>query len=475
MKRTITIDPVTRIEGHATVFVDQADDGTIESARMVVNELRGFERILVGMQADRMPLVTARICGVCPSAHHLASAKALDAAAGVDPPPAAKLLRELLYMGHFIHSHALSLFVLQGPDLLLGLDCDPARRNIVGLLEAAPEVAKKAIRLRTLGQKINEMVGGRGVHSVTAVAGGISFQITSGRRQTLEKWIDEALTLAIELGSVAMTALLRQLELHPALLTKLSMPSLYMATVKDGKLNLYDGQLLVIDPEGKPIVQFPAERYAEYLSETVFDWSYMKPVHFVDEHRKEHVYRVNTLARLNCVDGIETPKAQEQLEQFRSEYGHPCHSTVMFSYARIIELIYACEKAKMIVSDPAIMGDNRVPVRGFLGRGIGHVEAPRGTLIHDYEIDEKGIVRSANLIVATQHNYAAINRTIHQAAETFLAGKHEDEALINGIEFGIRCYDPCLSCSTHAIGRMPLVVKVTRGGEVVRTARRKGM
>jgi len=214
-RRTLSIDPVTRIEGHARVILDLAEDGSLISAGLVVNELRGFERILVGMEADRMPLVTARICGVCPSAHHLAASKALEAAAGVTPPPAAKLLRELLYMGHFIHSHSLSLFVLQGPDLILGLDADPAIRNVVGVVEAAPEVAKKALRLRTIGQKINEMVGGRGVHPVTSLAGGIAFRLDEEKKRIVSGWVDEALVLGPELIGVARDKLLQQVEAHP--------------------------------------------------------------------------------------------------------------------------------------------------------------------------------------------------------------------------------------------------------------------
>lgn len=470
MKRTITIDPVTRIEGHARVFLNLGESGNLESAGLVVNELRGFERLLVGMEADRMPSVTARICGVCPSAHHLASCKALDNAAGVEPPPAAKLLRELLYMGHFIHSHALSLFVLQGPDLVLGLDAAPAVRNVVGLVAAQPEIAKKALRLRSIGQKINELVGGRGTHPVTAVAGGITFVWDGEKKTLLTEWITEALALVQELAPVARELLLKQLEIHQNLLTDWTHETHYLGTVMDGRINFYDGLLRAMDPRGNVVKEFPAADYEHYLTEKVVDYSYMKEVMLLLEGR-EYPYRVNTLGRINCADEMGTPLADRELALFRKAFGRPCHATVMHIYARLIELIYACERAEEIVHMPQIAGETRVPVKFTAGRGIGHVEAPRGTLVHDYEIDDQGIIRSANLIVATQHNYHCINRSIMQAAQSHVIGK-DDDGLLNAVEFAIRCYDPCLSCATHAVGRMPLEVVLRQGDSTVRQIRR---
>lgn len=470
MTKTIRIDPVTRIEGHAKVFLDLAEDGTLQSAGLVVNELRGFERILVGMEADRMPLITSRICGVCPSAHHLAASKALDAATSVVPPPAAKLLRELLYMGHFIHSHALSLFVLSGPDLVLGLDSDPATRNVVGLIQAVPDVAKKAIRLRSLGQKINEMVGGRGIHPVTSVAGGITFRLDLEKKRILEEWIDEAVDLGIELAGVAKDLLVKQVEKHPDLVSKWDLPTWYMGTVKDGKVNFYDGSLRIVDSSGQIQNEYSTAEYDQYLVERTLEWSYMKPT-YIRDGENLIPYRVNTLGRINCAEGMETELADREFMIFHEQYGQPCHLTVMHIYARVIELIYACENAKKIIHDPDIMGETRVPVKFQEGRGIGHVEAPRGTLFHDYEIDEKGIVRSANLIVATQQNYDAINKSIYQAAETHVIDKGDDE-LLNAIEFAIRCYDPCLSCATHAIGQMPLDIAIRKEKEIIRQVRR---
>lgn len=470
MSRTIAIDPVTRIEGHAKVLVDLNDDGTPKTAGVVVNELRGFERILVGTAADQLPMITARICGVCPSAHHIAACKALDNAAGVEAPPAARLLRELLYMGHLIHSHTLSLFVLQGPDLVMGLDADPAIRNVVGVVQAQPEVAKKALRLRSLGQKINEMVGGRGVHPVTAVAGGITFTLDKEKHATMKGWADEALRLSQELGDVAKSLLLKLIDSAPHLAEAWSLPTWYMGTVRDGKSNFYDGMLRVINSDGNIVREFEIPDYDQYITEIAWDWSYMKPTYMKDDEGL-HAYRVNSLGRINCADSMETPLADRELQAFRSKFGRPCHCTLMLAYGRVIETIYACEKAKLILDDSRIWGDTRVPVKFRGGRGVGHVEAPRGTLIHDYTIDDSGIVRSANLIVATQQNYDAINQSVMQAAQTHLSDPHGD-GLLNAIEFAIRCYDPCLSCATHAVGFMPLEIEIRQNGDIVRQVRR---
>jgi len=467
MTRTITIDPVTRIEGHARVWIDLDDHGRLTGAGLVVNELRGFERILIGMEADHVPLVTSRICGVCPSAHHLAASKALEAAAGVEPPPAACALRELLYLGHFIHSHALSLFVLTGPDLLLGLDADPELRNVVGVVQAAPEAAKKALRLRTLGQKINELIGGRGIHPVNSVVGGVTFVLDAERRRHLTAWVDEANLLVGELVPLARELLLRQVEEHPQLRQDWVLPTWSLGTVREGKINFYDGILRLVDAEGVQQTEFTAAEYEAHLVESVLDSSYMKLVH-IRRGEERHRHRVGPLARINAAEGFETPLADAGLGELRALLGRPCHLTVMQIYARALELLYSCEKARVLLSDPALDGETRVAVKFRGGRGIAHVEAPRGTLIHDYVVDERGIIQAANLLVATQHNCDAINHSIAQAAVSHVVGKADDRQLLNAVEFAIRCYDPCLSCATHAIGRMPLEIGIRRDGEVVR-------
>ena len=470
MTRTLTIDPVTRIEGHARILLECNDAGMVEEAHFCVNELRGFERILVGMEAQTMPQITARICGVCPTAHHLVAAKALDNAAGVEPPIAARLLRELMYMGHMIHSHCLSLFVLTGPDLVFGLDGASATRNIVGMVEAEPDLAKKCLRLRSLGQKINETIGGRGIHPVTAIAGGISFRLTDAQLARLQSLTAEAVTLISELGGKTKMLLVDLLDKNPSLLKILNTPSWYLGTVDHGRLNVYDGVLRAMDETGRIRSEFSAGDYVSLLAERAVQGSYAKEV-FLDIDGAEHMYRVGPLARINVVDGIGTPLADEEFTLFRKNFGRPCHNAVLQIYAKLIELISSCEKALEIAHDPLIRGENRVPARFAGGRGIAHIEAPRGTLIHDYEIDERGIVTKANMIVATQQNTAAINASLKEGAANLL-GDGNDEAILNRLEFIVRCYDPCLACATHAVGRMELDVTITRNGRTVRTLRR---
>ena len=471
MKTTVKIDPVTRIEGHAKVFINLDESGRLENAGLVVNELRGFEKILIGMEADRMPHITARICGVCPTAHHLAASNALDFAAGVSAPPAALLLRELMYLGHIIHSHSLSIFVLQGPDLVLGLDADPGVRNIVGIVQANPELARIALRLRTIGQKINEMVGGRGTHPVTSVAGGIAFTLDQDKKKAIQEWIDEARGLLPAVVPAVKGLLLKALEQHPAMASDWVVPSWGLGTVMDDRVSLIQGKLRLIDETGATRLEFATEEYDKYLLESVVDWSYMKKVH-INLDGGLHEYRVGPMARMNAMRRFGTELADAEYAEFARLGGWPCHTTVFQTYAKLVETIWAIERAGEIINDKAIWGETRVPVSFKGGRGVGHVEAPRGTLIHDYQIDERGIVRAANLIVATQQNYAIINRSIEQSAQSHVIDRPDDRALLNAVEFSIRCYDPCLSCATHAIGRMPMEIAISRGGDRVKTVRR---
>ncbi len=470
MSKTIKIDPVTRIEGHARILLDCDDSGSVSKASFCVNELRGFERILVGMEASTMPQVTARICGVCPTAHHLVAAKALDNAAGVEPPPAAKLLREFMYMGHMIHSHSLSLFVLAGPDLVFGLDGAMATQNIVGMVGAAPELSKKGLRLRSLGQKINETIGGRGIHPVTAIAGGISFKLSDGQFTRLKELTVEAVQLISELAGKTRDLLFALFEKNPLLLAKLNSPSWYLGTVNGGKLNVYDGELRAMDIEGRTKPEFSSVSYKDMLSERAVQNSYAKEV-YLNMDGGEQMYRVGPLARINVADGMETPLAQKAFEAFRKNFPRPCHNAVLQLYAKLIELVYSCEKAQELINNPALRGETRVPANFKGGRGVAHIEAPRGTLIHDYEIDDKGIVRAANMIIATQQNTAAINNSLKEGANNLLESS-SDEAMLNSLEFVVRCYDPCLACSTHAIGKMALDVEITRQGKTIRRVRR---
>lgn len=471
MARTLTLDPVTRIEGHARVLLEMDDADQLKFAGLIVNELRGFERMMVGMEADRMPLIAARVCGVCPVSHALAAVKALEDAFGLEVPPAGVLLRELLCAGQLVNSHALHLFAMAGPDLFFGLDAEPEKRSIVGLVDAMPEVAKKALRLRTLGQRVVEGLGGRGVHPVTVVVGGISFQLDEAQRSQLAKHAAEALALARELMPVARDLVLKALERYPAL-AQLEIPTHYLGTVQGGRMSHYDGVLRLVDPTGKTAVEFEGKDYAQHLVERSLEWTYLKPIYF-RRGGEEVSYRVNSLGRLNVCDSIGTPLAQAELEAFRAAYPRPCHLTVMHHWARMIEILHGCERMVEILADPKVKGPSRAEARVKEGRGVGVVEAPRGTLIHEYRVDAKGIVRAANLLVATQQNYPSINRSIEQAAQSYVAGKGE-KALFNALEFAIRCYDPCLSCATHAVGRMPLEVEIRAPGAAARKLVRSG-
>ncbi|BHH81721.1 Ni/Fe hydrogenase subunit alpha [Desulforhopalus sp. 52FAK] len=471
MTTTIKIDPVTRIEGHARVLLDCDDEGKVDEAHFCVNELRGFERILLGMEAHTLPQVTARICGVCPTAHHLVAAKALDNCAGVEIPEAAKLLRELMYMGHVIHSHALSLFVLAGPDLVFGLGGDSATQNIVGMAEREPELTQKGLRLRTLGQKINEVIGGRGIHPVTAVAGGLSFSLSDGQCKRLQDLSVEALSLVKELFGRTRDLLLGLFDSNPELLSQLNIPTWYMGSVNPGGgLSFYDGTLRVVDDKGVLQKEFQSSEYKDYIVERAVTNSYAKEVYFL-HGGKEHMYRVSNLARFNVIDGIDTPLAHTEFEKFRENFGRPCHNAVIQMYAKLVELMYACEHAVELSSNAAIRGVTRIAAPIKAGRGVAHIEAPRGTLIHDYEIDDKGIVRAANMIIATQQNTAAINASIKEGANS-LPSIDAGSKMLNGIEFIVRCYDPCLACSTHAIGQMGLDIEVRQKGEVVKRIQR---
>ncbi|MGB3225729.1 MAG: Ni/Fe hydrogenase subunit alpha [Desulforhopalus sp.] len=470
MSKTIKIDPVTRVEGHARILLECDDSGAVSKASFCVNELRGFERILVGMEASSMPQITARICGVCPTAHHLVAAKALDNAAGVEPPPAAKLLREFMHMGHMIHSHSLSLFVLAGPDLVFGLNGTAATQNIVGMVNAAPELTKKGLRLRSLGQKINETIGGRGIHPVTAIAGGISFKLSDAQFSRLKELTTETVKLVGELAGQTKKLLFDLLKKYPVLLDNLNSESWYLGTVRNGRHNVYDGELRAMDASGATKPEFSASNYREMMVERAVQNSYAKEV-FLNMDGVENMYRVGPLARLNVADGMETPIAQKEFEVFRKNFSHPCHNAVIQLYAKLIELVYCCEKAREIINNPAIRGETRVPADFKGGHGIAHIEAPRGTLIHDYEIDERGIVTAANMIIATQQNTAAINNSLKEGANNLLK-ETNDEAMLNSLEFVVRCYDPCMACSTHAIGKMALDVEIVHKGKTIRRVRR---
>jgi len=460
MNKKITISPVTRIEGHARVTIFLNDEGKVDEAYLHIDQFRGFEKFSEGRYFAEMPIITPRICGICPVSHHLASAKATDDILGVDIPRPAKLLRELIHMGQIIQSHSMHFFELAGPDLILGWDADPRIRNVAGLIQANPELALKAVKLRKFGQRIIELVAGRRIHPTFAIPGGVNQAFDPKSRDEILKGIDEMISYVEDGISIAT----KYIEDNKEVCDKFaSFPTGYMGLVKDdGSLELYDGKIRFMDKDGNVVKDFKDKYYLKYIGERVEDWSYLKFPYYKPLGWPEGVYRVGPLGRLNVVDKISTPIANEHLKNFKKiNDGKPVEGSLYFHYARLIEAIYGLERTKEILEDPECLSKD-VLLSGKVSNeeGIGVIEAPRGTLIHHYWVDEKGTIEKVNLIVATGHNNWAMSKSVENVAKGFIDGKNLTEGMLNRVEGAIRCYDPCLSCSTHAIGKMPLLIEL---------------
>ena len=467
MGKTITIAPVSRIEGHAKVTIQLDDSGNVEDTFVNVVELRGFEKFCIGRPVEELPRIVTSICGVCPWSHHLASAKANDAVFGVEIPVTGRKLRELCNAVAFTEEHILHFFFLAGPDLVMGPGADYAVRNIIGIAQAHPEIGRKVVRNRHLGAQMLNIISGKSIHPVTAVPGGFSKPLTEGERDLLVPMAGEILEFAQFALSFAKENLFPQFADEIESLGVIETG--FLGTVDDeGTLNLYDGHLRLMKPDGS-YEDFPCERYTDYISEKILPWSYLKFPYAkswgegfsMDLSVPKGIYRTNTLARINVCDKFATPLAQKEFEEFRNKFGRPAQQTLLYNYARLIELLYNAERMVELLNDPEITGENtRIPVQPRAARGIGCVEAPRGTLIHDYETDENGIVTNVNLIVGTTHNNAPINMSVKQAATSLIKNGKYDEEVLNKIEMSIRAYDPCLSCSTHKLDGT-LAVKIS--------------
>lgn len=459
MSRRIVIDPVTRIEGHAKISIDLDDQGQVARARFHVVELRGFEKFCQGRPFWEMPGLTSRICGICPVSHLLASAKAGDAILAVQLPESAVQLRRLMNLAQIAQSHALSFFHLSAPDLLLGLDCPPEQRNLVGLLAADAEFARAGIRLRKFGQDVIEALGGKKVHPAWAVAGGVRHGLEPEARRAILKALPEALATALG-GLERWRQVLPRLEAEREHFGKF--PGLFLGLVDgDGNWEHYDGRLALMDEHGQTTELDPAE-YDQWLDEAVEDWSYLKFPFYRPRGYPAGCYRVGPLARLNVCYRVGTPRADEFLQDLRSREGPVVTSSFFYHEARLIEIVAALEKMEALLADPAGQPE---PWRARAGvnrtRGVGCSEAPRGTLFHDYTVDTNGVLQRVNLLIATGQNNAAMNATLGQIARHFLTDpEHISEGTLNRLEAGIRAFDPCLSCSTHALGQMPLRVQV---------------
>lgn len=460
MNKKITISPVTRIEGHARVTIFLNDEGKVDEAYLHIDQFRGFEKFSEGRYFAEMPIITPRICGICPVSHHLASAKATDDILGVDIPKPAKLLRELIHMGQIIQSHSMHFFELAGPDLILGWDADPRIRNVAGLIQANPELALKAVKLRKFGQRIIELVAGRRIHPTFAIPGGVNQALDPKVRDEILKGIDEMISYVEDGISIAT----KYIEDNKEVCDKFaSFPTGYMGLVKDdGSLELYDGKIRFMDKNGNVVKDFKDKYYLKYIGERVEDWSYLKFPYYKPFGWPEGVYRVGPLGRLNVADKISTPIADEHLKNFKKiNNGKPVEGSLYFHYARLIEAIYGLERTREILEDSECLSKD-VLISGKVSNeeGIGVIEAPRGTLIHHYWVDEKGTIEKVNLIVATGHNNWAMSKSVESVAKEFVNGKNLTEGMLNRVEGAIRCYDPCLSCSTHAIGKMPLLIEL---------------
>src|SRR4030043_1929261 len=463
MGKEIIIQPVTRIEGHAKVTINLDGSGNVADTFVNVIELRGFEKFCIGRPVEELPRIVTSICGVCPWSHHLASAKACDAVFGVEIPSAARKLRELCNSIAFTEEHILHFYFLAGADFVMGPDADYSIRNVIGIAQKFPDIAKKVIRNRHLGARMLEIISGKSIHPVAAVPGGYSKVLTAEERDKVFEMAKEVLEFSKFSIDYAKNNIFPQyIEVVKTLGV---IKTGFLGTVtKDGTLDLYDGVLRMMQADGS-YEDFTYDKYTDYIGEHIEPWTYLKFPYMkkagklsMDLDNPVGVYRTNTLARLNVCDKIRTPLAQKELTKLREKFGRPVQLTLLYHWARLIELLYNAEYAIQLLKDPAITSkDIRIPVKPRAARGIGIVEAPRGTLIHDYETDAQGLVKNVNLIVGTTHNNAPINMSVKRAAIDLIKDGKYDQGLINKIEMCYRAYDPCLSCATHYLDGRPAV------------------
>lgn len=459
--RRVAIDPVSRVEGHGKVTILLDDDNQVHQVRLHIVEFRGFEKFIQGRPYWEAPVMVQRLCGICPVSHHLAASKALDVIVGADTlTPTAEKMRRLMHYGQILQSHALHFFHLSSPDLLFGFDSDVAKRNIVGVAEAHPDTARHGILLRKFGQEIIRYTAGKRIHGTSAVAGGIHKSLTEAERQLLLKDIYQMISWARE--SVQLIK-----KLHEKNATSYNrfgaFTSNFMSLVDhNGAMDLYHGKLRGRDKSGDLLFDgVDYQHYDQLIEEEVKDWSYMKFPFLKSMGRSKGWYRVGPLSRVQNCDSIPTPFAEAERREF-VDYGGimPMHAPLGYHWARMIEMLHAVELIKELLHDDDITGDDLMTSGERRRDGVGVIEAPRGTLIHHYQVDENDLITMCNLIVSTTHNNQAMNEAVRQVARQYLHGHEVTEGLLNHIEIAIRAFDPCLSCATHALGKMPLTVEL---------------
>jgi len=469
MGRTLKISPVSRIEGHAHITLHLDDAGKVTDAKFHLTQFRGFEKFCEGRPFPEMPSITARTCGICPVSHLVASSKACDQLLSVTIPPTGAKLRRLMNLAQLTQSHALSYFHMSSADLLLGMDSDPKQRNVFGLLAVDPQLAKDGIRLRQIGQTIIEMLGGKKIHPSWMVPGGVNEPLSEEKRQTMLGMIPEGLDIAQR----TFASFKKIIGRFPAEIAHFgNFPTLYLSLISPkGGLEHYDGFLRIKDARGAIVEDMvPLDDYERVIGEAVEPFSYMKFPYYLPAGYPQGIYRVGPLARLNNCDFCGTPLADAALEEFRAlQQGQPVSSSFHFHFARMVEILFALERMQEILLDPEILNTRvRARARGNCNEGIGIAEAPRGTLIHHYKIDDDGLITWSNLIIATGHNNLAMNQSVRQVAQHFVDGNQLQEGMLNRVEAVIRCYDPCLSCASHALGQMPLRIELVNStGHVV--------
>ena len=460
MKKKITIEHVTRIEGHAKISIHLNDDGDVQDAQVHVTQVRGFEKFMEGRPFYEMPSLTARTCGICPVSHLIASSKACDQILSVRIPPTAINLRQIINLGQIIQSHALNFFYLSAPDLLLGMDADPAKRNMFGMAEKNPQIVRDGVRLRQFGQQVIERLAGKRIHPSWVVPGGVASPLTLEARDQILTEIPEVLAIIRRTLDAYKNSLNDYMEY---IRTFANFPSLFLGLVgQDGRLEHYHGNIRVVTARGSILADNldPAE-FNDYIGEAVEPWTFLKFPYYKPMGYADGMYRVGPLARLNLANECGTPLADQELAEFHCLDKGAVLSSFHYHYARLIEILYGIERIEQLLNDPDILDKN---VRAHAGvnnlEGIGVSEAPRGTLFHHYKVNEDGLITYANMIIASGNNNLAMNKGVLQAAKHYVNGAKLTEGMLNRVEAVIRAFDPCLACSTHAVGAMPMEVEL---------------